>query len=92
MEPAKQNTVCNIGASSVAVPVLNVVGLAPRWWLITAGEAGSAIPRREPGAQARREESAIAAYIDALAIIIELDTDDAVFAYVAAEGLESHCI
>ena len=74
------------------MPEHDVVSLAPGWRAITAGEGVSAIPGGEPGALARSEQTVIATHVDALAIIIELDADDTVFADIAADGLEAHGI
>ena len=71
------------------MPEHDVMSLAPGWRAITAGKGASAIPGGEPGALARSEETVFATHVDALAIIIELDADDTVFADIAADGLEA---
>jgi hypothetical protein len=70
MMSAQQDSVGDIGASAVALPVVDVVCFAPGWWPFATGPAASAIACGKGDALGPAEESAFAAQVEWLASVL----------------------
>lgn len=70
---AEQHPVRDVGAAAVAVPVVDVVRLAPGRRAFASGKPASAVARGERDALSRREEALVATDIERLTVLVEED-------------------
>jgi len=88
MMPAQEHTVRGVGASSVSIPMPDVVRLAPGRGSLARGEPASAITCGERDPLPRGEQPLIAADVEGLAGVVEQDRNETGRAGMAFDGGE----
>ena len=69
--PAKQNPVCDIRIAVVAIPLLDVVGFAPRWRSFATAEPATTISCGEGDALGSGEHPLFATNVERLKAFVE---------------------
>ena len=84
VEAAEQDPSIDVGSPAVAVPFVDVVGLAVRGRAVASGPEAAAVAQREGDALPSREEALFAADVERVAARVDTDGDDAGVAHGAS--------
>lgn len=77
MEPTEEDAAIAVGAATVGVPVVGVVGFAVRGGNAARGPHASAVAHGESDALLRREEPLLPAHVEGVAAGVDRDLDRA---------------